>query len=279
MTRRDVAIAVAVFVVITGLGLVLRGTVGGVDLPDAPHGVLVEAEVRPDGTATVTVAPGSGTREQVRDVAERIAEALFRADVVKTRVRSDGGRPYAVMRTARVFVPGGDPVVEFRAAAAESVASAAMRWTRFELRLRVPETHDVRLAAGAPPSRRESVGRWVWEPGDTAWSGTVTLHPAPALGWLALAMLLAGGTAAFLGISLWPHRRARGRRLCGAVALVVVLVVPFLRAWPYGELGVAGHASGPPLRVLAFLPLVWLATLPWGPWLLLTPRRRATMRA
>jgi hypothetical protein len=277
--RRDVALLVAVFVAFTAFGMVLRARSGRVDVPADAARVVVDARVRPDGVATVTVAPGSGSPGQVREMGERIVRTLFQTEVRRTRLRDDGGKPYAVFTTKRLFEPGPDASFSFVAVEAESTAHYAMSWSSFELRLRAPATRGVTLAAERPPAERRGTASWVWRADDVAWAGTVRLHPEPAHGWLTLGLVAVGAVAAFLGISLWPRRRAWCRRLCGAVALVTSLAAPFAGAWPYDELGAAGVAGGVSLTALSFAALVWLCALPWGPWLLLTPRRRATMRA
>lgn len=279
MRRRDLGIAALVFVVLYVAFVALSWTRSDVDVPDRPYAVVVDARVLSDARATVTIAPNVTTREGVREVAAEMAESLLGGRATKVTVRTADGKPYAVVRLRDVFEPGPRPQLNVHAGRAYELADP--RGWAVEVRLKIPQTYRVAPRWAVPPARTNGFTTFAWDHGFPP-HGTVRFDPAVGRAWVVTTLGAVATVAAFLGISLWPHRRARGRFACGALAVGCGVAAIVLVTWPAENLGVAGVASGTALTALTLLMLAWLLAIPAGLWLLLTPRRRkarATMRA
>lgn len=275
--RRDVVIVAAVLAAVVALVVFARlRTPSRVVVPPGREDVRISVGYGLDGSATVVVAPGHGSADDVRRGAPRVAERLLNSTAHVTTVRTSGGRPYAVVRMLGVYARGDSAMLTFQGGRAYEVL-AEYGWTRPDVRVRLPFRASRWYWPAGEPRDPESA-KLLWEPG-TLPDGFVRLDANAMGAWWTAVLTVGGFAAAFAGISLWPRRRAPGRRRCGAVAIVASLVALVVGAWPAERLGFAGYASGLGLDLLYLVPLLWLVAVLLGPWLLFTPRRRATMRA
>lgn len=275
--RRNAVIAAAVLAAVVALVVFARlRTPSRVVVPPGREDVRISVTYGLDGSATVVVAPGFGSAEDVRRAAPEIAGRLLNATAHVTTVRTSGGKPYAVVRLLAAYTRGDTATLDFQGERVSEVLGEH-GWTRPDVRVRLPFRASLGYWPGGEP--RDPNGPVMrWEPG-TLPDGYARLDANAMGGWWTLVLTVGGFAAAFAGISLWPRRRAPGRRRCGIVAIVASVVALVVGAWPAERLGVAGIADGFVVDLLLMVPLLWLAAVLLGPWLLLTPRRRATMPA
>jgi hypothetical protein len=262
--------------------LVLWARSGTPAPPERADRVRLEITLRPDRSATVAVQPGGPDRPavEVRDAALRVAAAMFPGRALPSaRTRRVRGHVVAVA-TVRDAVPPGDPVVLPVPLGAARGVLGAYGWEFADVTVGVPDVDRVGATWTERPTERR-YARWAWRgiAVQRLPEADVRLRPRPADGLAASAAGLVGVGAAWAGLSLWPRRRSRWRRLCGAGTVAFWLVAVLCSSSPDGDLGLGATA---PAWVRAAAATLW-AALPFAllaaVWLLLVPLPRVRRSA
>lgn len=234
-------------------------------VPRDPDQISMQLTVRERGDGDVRLGFGRQPSEsQLVEIGQELTTSAFvDAPVTPTIDSNDGGYPFLVIKSAKIFEPGAHPQVRIDTTAL-CRGLFAEGYTQISFSVTEPQTPHVWALTPTP----SDAGTSAIDNCDSAPRGTLTMSPQPWRWWAIMALVGACLAANLVALRL---RRSSRNRHYESVAWGLLACVSFgvaLFTSPSGQVDnviVRWHISAGVSRVLTTLPLL---ILPLGVWAL-----------